>query len=48
MSFQAIYLRKTNDVLTGILNLATDVQNCHINLNPRFKFQKYAVTRDSD
>ena len=44
----AIYLRKTNDVPTGFLNLATDVQNCHVNLNSRFKFQNYAVTRDID
>ena len=44
----AIYLRKMNDVATGILNLATNVQNCHVNLNSRFKFQNHAVTRDVD
>ena len=43
-----IYLRKMNDVPTAILNLATNVQDCHVNLNTRFKFQKYTVTRDVD
>ena len=34
---------KNQDLPTSILNLATNVQNYHINLNCCFKFQKYVV-----
>ena len=46
MSFHSYLSSKTNNVPTGILNLTTDVQNCHVNLNSHLKFQKYVVTRD--
>ena len=48
MIFQSYLLRKTDEVATGILNLATKVQNCYVDLNSRFKFQNHAVTRDVD
>ena len=44
----AIYLRKTNDVPTGILNLTTKVQNCDVNLKTHLKFQNYTVACDID